>query len=89
MGLTKRENTHYLKKTTLEKETDIWRGNLVEYRIPFKQKDETWENEIHVGKITKRFPSPKAGLFTGYEVIDEEGNRVMIRRYNVSKLIQR
>jgi hypothetical protein len=88
MGLTKKENTLYLKKTALPRETDIWRGNLIEYRFPYQLEDKTWENEIQIGKITKRFPSQKNGL-VGYEVIDEEGNRVMIKRYNVSKLIQR
>jgi hypothetical protein len=88
MGLTKKDNTLYLKKTALPRETDIWRGNLIEYRFPYQLEDETWENEIRKGKITKRYPSPKNGL-VGYEVIDEEGNRVMIKRYNVSKLIQR
>jgi len=88
MILTKSENVLWLKRNCLVKDVDLWRGNFIEYYFPIEVKG-GYSIEIRKGKITKRYPSVKAGLFTGYEVIDEEGNPTRIKRYHVAKLISR
>lgn len=90
MFIKKNDHTIHMKKTALEKETDLWRGNIVEFRIPFQTEEELWTSEIHVGKIEKRFVSSKAGQFVQYEILSKTNKkRYLIRRYQVSKLISR